>query len=452
MTARRSAARNLAAAFLSGPWTFAELLEHGTRAWGLDRDGLDGLVRAVLTRFGRAELPPDENTLARFLECSRAFAAAWNALPAGHLPIRELFLIPPRMSPRGAAAGSWGLPPLATAGELAAWLGLGLGEMAWFADRQGREAAAPAGPLRHYTYRWLSRPAGKFRLLEAPKQRLKALQRRLLHSLLDLIPPHEATHGYRRGRSPLTYATPHTGRAIVLRLDLCDFFPSVRAARVHALFRTAGYPEEVSRVLTGLCTNTVPWEVLRGCPAGTDRPTGARLAFRGPHLPQGAPTSPALANLCAYRLDCRLAALARKAGATYTRYADDLAFSGGEGFERCGRRFHVAVCRVALEEGFEVNTRKTRFLRRALRQQLAGVVVNERPNLARADYDRLKATLHNCVRHGPDGQNRDGHADFRAHLAGRVAHAAWLNPARGRRLRELFERIRWEGSAVLPGS
>jgi hypothetical protein len=176
---------------------------------------------------------------------------------------------------------------------------------------------------------------------------------------------------------------------------------------------------------------------------------GLRL-LHGPHLPQGAPTSPALANLCAYRLDCRLAALARKAGAQYTRYADDLAFSGGPEWERSARRFQVAVCRVALEEGFEVNTRKTRFMRRAVRQQLAGVVVNERPNLARAAYDRLKAILHNCLRHGPASQNRDGHPNFRAHLAGRVAHAAWLNPERGRRLKELFARIAWEGPATIP--
>src|SRR5262249_20615660 len=128
----------------------------------------------------------------------------------------------------------------------------------------------------------------------------------------------------------------------------------------------------------------------------------------------------------------------------------DLAFSGGPELERSARRFHVAVCRVALEEGFEVNTRKTRFMRRAVRQQLVGVVVNERPNLARAEYDRLKAVLHNCLRHGPASQNPAGLADFRAHLAGRVAHAAWLNPGRGRRLRELFERIIWDGSPVLP--
>src|SRR5262249_13425317 len=154
----------------------------------------------------------------------------------------------------------WAVPSLATAGELAARLGVECGELAWFADRQGREAETPAGPLRHYTYRWLTQPSGKSRLLEAPKAPLQAPQPRVPQQILDRIPPTEAAPGYRRGRSLLSYAAPHTGRAVVLRLDLCDFFPSVHAGRVHALFRTAGYPEEVARLLTGLCTNTTPWE------------------------------------------------------------------------------------------------------------------------------------------------------------------------------------------------
>lgn len=160
-------------------------------------------------------------------------------------------------------------------------------------------------------------------------------------------------------------------------------------------------------------------------------------------MPQGAPTSPALANLCAYRLDCRLAALAAALGGCYTRYADDLAFSGGPELERGARRFQVLVCLIALEEGFEVRTRKSRFMRRGVRQQLAGVVVNAHPNVRRDEYDRLKAILHNCARHGPASQDRDGHPDFRAHLLGRIAHVAMLCPGRGRRLREWFDRIEW---------
>ena len=130
-------------------------------------------------------------------------------------------------------------------------------------------------------------------------------------------------------------------------------------------------------LLTGLCTNVVPHDV------GDVVPRSNSSIYAAAHLPQGAPTSPALANLCAYRLDCRLAALAASLAATYTRYADDLAFSGGEELERGARRFQVLVCRVALEEGFEVHTRKSRFMRQAVRQQLAGVVVNEHPNVQR---------------------------------------------------------------------
>src|SRR5207245_5631813 len=142
-----------------------------------------------------------------------------------------------------------------------------------------------------------------------------------------------------------------------------------KAARVHALFRTAGYPAPVARLLTGLCTNVVATDVWEKAPQqrlrqGTDK---MRLLYRFPHLPQGAPTSPALANLCAYRLDCRLEGLARRAEASYTRYADDLAFSGGKELERRARSVQVHVCRIAIEEGFAVHVQKSRFMRQGVR-------------------------------------------------------------------------------------
>jgi hypothetical protein len=276
-----------------------------------------------------------------------------------------------------------------------------------------------------------------------PKGRLKAVQRRLLHDILDRIPAHEAAHAYRRGRSIATYVAPHVGRRVILHLDLRQFFPSIRAARIHALWRTAGYPAAVARLLTGLCTSATPADIVAARPGGPAR-DGAERRLLHSHLPQGAPTSPALANLCAHRLDCRLAGLSRSVGAAYTRYADDLVFSGDEEFERCLRRFHIMACSLVLEEGFEVNTRKSHFLRQGVRQQVAGVVLNVRPNVCRTEFDRLKAILTNCVRHGPHEQNREGHADFQAHLAGRIAYIAMLNPQRGRRLRDLFALIRWQ--------
>ncbi|HYT87545.1 MAG TPA: reverse transcriptase family protein [Gemmataceae bacterium] len=442
MSMTQHIARNLALAFLAGPWTFDGMRERGAEACGRRQRALADLIESVLGAFGEDPTHVHPDTLTCFIQGMTSFQRGsirgWT--------VRRLFWLTPAMTPHPGAAASWQVPPLTTAGALADWLNLSTGELDWFADRQGREAKVPAGPLRHYTYRWLPRRGGRWRLLEMPKARLKALQRRILHEILDRIPPHDAVHGYRRGRSLAGYVAPHVGRDIVLHVDLCNFFPSIPAARVHALFRAAGYPEEVARLLTGLCTNVVPWEVLRQRPGenGDNEAMAERRLFDSPHLPQGAPTSPALANLCAYRLDRRLAALARVAGAAYTRYADDLAFSGGPELERSARRFHVHVCRIALEAGFAVHTRKTRLMRPSVRQQLAGVVVNVRPNLARSEYDRLKATLHNCIRHGPYSQNRDGHRDFRAHLAGRIAYWQWLNPARGARLRALFDRVAWD--------
>lgn len=205
------------------------------------------------------------------------------------------------------------------------------------------------------------------------------------------------------------------------------------------LFMTAGYPEPVAGALTRLVTHATPATVLAGRALGRT----ARHQLSSGHLPQGAPSSPVLANLCAFRLDCRLAGLARTAGASYTRYADDLLFSGGPEFARPSRRFETAVGAIVLEEGFQPNHRKTRHLRQGQRQIAAGLVLNRKPNLTRRDTDRLKAILTNCVRFGPASQNREDHDNFPAHLQGKVAWVRFINPTRGAKLQALYDRIEW---------
>ena len=101
----------------------------------------------------------------------------------------------------------------------------------------------------------------------------------------------------------------------------------------------------------------------------------------------------------------------------------------------------------AKAEGFALNHDKTRIMRRGGCQRITGLVVNQHLNVPRADFDALKATLHNCLRHGPERQNRDGHADFRAHLDGRITWVENVNPRRGLRLRRMFENIQWSDRA-----
>jgi RNA-directed DNA polymerase len=90
-----------------------------------------------------------------------------------------------------------------------------------------------------------------------------------------------------------------------------------------------------------------------------------------------------------------------------------------------------------------VHHRKTRVMREGVRQHLAGVVVNRHVNMMRPDFDRLKAILTNCIRFGPESQNRDSHESFRSHTEGRVGFAEMINPEKAKRLRALLERIEW---------
>ncbi len=431
---------------MDGAWLKEEMFQRLAAAWGRKQRWQQALAERVLDAFAEPPSYRDTEKLCAFIEGEESFRSACSRQMFGAK--RRLFWFKPAMSRNWAALG-WNIPPIATSWALAERLGLSTNELAWFADCHGQEAKVKSVKLRHYAYRWLPKRGGKWRLLEVPKSRLKAIQRRILHEILDRIPAHDSAHGYRAGRSIVSFAAPHCGKGIVLRFDLRHFFPSIPASRINALFTTAGYPPEVARLLTGMCTNVVPDHVWALNPAGSQSPVAwkERDCYRSPHLPQGAPTSPALANLCARRLDIRLHALAQSVGASYTRYADDLAFSGGRDLEQSLRRFRMLVCQIAVEEGFAVNLPKSRFMRQGARQELTGIVVNARVNVRRADFDQLKAILTNCVRHGPESQNRDGHRDFRNHLLGRVAHVERVNVARGKRLRELFARIEWKSES-----
>ncbi|HEX3747379.1 MAG TPA: reverse transcriptase family protein [Bryobacteraceae bacterium] len=413
----------LASAFVAGESTVDAIVERCAETLGRRWRWLRPLARRYVALAGRNR--SRHRDVRHFLSEDRGVLRAYS-LYAGELNVVRRLVATPR------TLGEWNLPAIVTPGDLADWLALTPGELDWFADLKalGYKRASPK--LQHYRYRVIEKGGGAMRLIEAPKPRLKWIQQRILAGILEKIPPHPAAHGFVKGRSVKTFAAPHVGRNVVLRMDLRDFFPSISGARIQTVFHTLGYPENVADILGGIATNATPRNVLRD------------PLYSRPHLPQGAPTSPALANFCLYRADCRLFGLAESAGARYTRYADDLAFSGGEDFDRPVERFAAHAAAILSEEGFAVHHRKTRIMRPGVRQHLAGVVANRKLNVWRADYDCLKAILTNCVRHGAASQNRDGHNDFRAHLEGRVSYVASLNPEKGKKLRVILERIVWK--------
>lgn len=439
-------ARALADAMLAGIADRRAVTERCAQALGERPPWLPYLVRHGLRGFGGRWHPSQRNALAEHLAEQPLFASLWPEHPP---QVRRWFLNAPKMQLAQLGVQPVSVPDLPAIGDLAAWLQLPAARLLWLADPQLRNVRASSTTLQQYVVRAIPKRHGDWRLIEAPKKDLRTAQRMVLDRLLAYVPPHEAAHGFRASRSPLTHARLHAGAAMVLRLDLEDFFLTIDRARVRAVFATLGYPPGVATVLAGLCTTCTPRRAFEDAlppatgPEQLQRRWLQRQRFASPHLPQGAPTSPALANLCAFKLDLRLAALADAFGARYSRYADDLVFSGDASMARRVGQFLQTATEIVVSEGFRLNHRKTRLMRRSTRQRVAGVVINAWPNVARNDYERLKATLANCARRGPHGQNRDAHADFRSHLAGRVAYVRSLNKARGLKLQRLFDVIDW---------
>ena len=296
--------------------------------------------------------------------------------------------------------------------ELAQALGINVQTLRHYSVHSARDRTS------HYLIYAIPKHSGGERLIMAPKARLKAIQRTLVRLLVSKLPVSEHGHGFVAGRSVRSNAQPHVGKSVVLRLDIQDFFPSLTFGRVRGLLMALGYGYRVGTVLAVLMT-----EAPRQ-PVGID---GARyLAPVGPRAcPQGAPTSPGLSNALVVKMDRRLAGLARQRGFDYTRYADDMTFSGAS-VEQAHHLRHLAA-RVVREEGFTLNRDKTRMMRAGSRQSVTGVTVNDVLGLSRRERRRLRPAMHQAH----DWEN----GGVPSPLRGMLAYVAMLNLDQARNLK-----------------
>jgi hypothetical protein len=431
----------LALAFAAAPdWTIDSLAESGAAALLVSPRWMPRLAGKVRQHFPQRCHALD---IEEFLCDSDTLYLVLEKEPRPWPSIRRWVLPEPSMLAVSGPPGHFALPQIATTADLATWLGLSAGDLAWFSDLRGQNARTDNEALRHYVCRIVPKRTGGHRLLEQPKARLKAIQRTIATQLLSAIPVSPKAHGFVQGRSIHSFVRPHVGKRVVVRIDLASFFSTIGNAQVRAIFRRVGYPGAVAAQLAGLCTTLAPACVLEEL-AGRNHGTFCfddRQRLRAKHLPQGAPTSPALSNLATFAADRRLTALAAKFNATYTRYADDLAFSGDAAFAKQVHGFVPHAAAVLMEENFHVRFAKTRIMFSGKRQHLTGLVINQKTNVVRRDYDTLRAILHQASHTGLAAQNREGRDNFRAHLQGRIAYVAATNPARGARLAKLFARI-----------
>jgi len=320
------------------------------------------------------------------------------------------------------------LPVLASPAEVAKALNLPVPRLRWLAFH------SEAATVTHYVRFQVPKKSGGLRELSAPHRDMAAAQQWILMHILEKIPAHDAAHGFVPGRGTMSNAVPHVGRATVVNLDLKEFFPSITFPRVKGIFQDLGFSPAAATILALLCTE---------CPRRKVEYNGkAYFVATGPRgLPQGACTSPALSNLLARRLDSRLGGLAKKLGFAYTRYADDLTFSGN-GEAAAKTAYLLARVRHIVEgESLVVNEKKTRVQRPGRRQTVTGIVVNQRPNVPRRVTKRLRAILHHAKKEGLAAQNRERRDNFEPWLGGMIAYVQMVNPDKGKRLRDAFKSV-----------
>jgi RNA-directed DNA polymerase len=307
----------------------------------------------------------------------------------------------------------YGLPKWTCEADIASALKISVDRMRFYSVHREKERVV------HYVQFAIPKRNGGERIILAPKRELKGLLRELNARLVEKLPVSEYAHGFRKGRSIATHAAEHVGKKVVVRLDLKDFFPSLHVGRVRGLLIALGYSYPVAATLAALMTESVRQPVQIGAEL-FHVPIGSR------HTVQGAPTSPGLANALATPMDRRLAGLGRKLGFRYSRYADDLTFSGDD--VAVSRALIKGVQRIVHAEGFALNPSKTRVMTQRGAQVITGVTVNRDLGLSRRARRNLRAAIHRAGKGPAD-------ASIWRRLAGHIAYLAMLSPRQAAALR-----------------
>lgn len=260
---------------------------------------------------------------------------------------------------------------------------------------------------------------GGVRTLDIPSMDLKYIQRWILDNILNKLHVSDYANGFVKNRSILTNAQNHIHSECVVNIDLKDFFPTVKFEQVFRIFKYYGYTKEVSYTLSKLCT------------------------YRG-ILPQGSPASPAITNIICLKLDKRLSALARKYEATFSRYADDITFSGKKAIVHLLPYAINIIC----DEGFAVNLDKTHTSFQHQRQEVTGLIVNgDKVHVSQKFKKRLRQEIYYCKKYGVQSHLKhinDRHSFYKEHMYGQAYFINMVEPSLGQELLRLLDSISWE--------
>lgn len=288
----------------------------------------------------------------------------------------------------------------------------------------------------HYNRYTIPKKKGGERSIAAPKKLLKNAQRIILEEILAKVPVSDYTHGFLKGKSVISGAKAHMADkaqgenvALLINMDLEDFFPTITFERVRGMFKSFGYSGYIASLISSICTycERMPIEI-RGEMKYVK--TSDRI------LPQGSPASPMITNIICLKLDKRLSGLASKYNCVYTRYADDMSFSFAEETDDLNiGNFMGLVNKIVSEEGLNINKKKTRFLRQHNRQAVTGIVINnDEVGVPKKWIKTLRAAIYNANKLKEEG--REVPSGTLSEISGMIS---WIKSVNSKRYAKIID-------------
>lgn len=274
------------------------------------------------------------------------------------------------------------------------------------------------GRSNNYKIFYIPKKKNGYRKIEAPKSKLYDIQKWIKENILDNISVSEYAKGFKKNTSIIENARLHVGKEVVVNFDIKDFFPSINYGMVFKLFIYIGYTREVAHLLTQLCTN------------------GKNV------LPQGAPTSPGLSNIACIKLDKRLSELAKKVGCSYSRYADDITFSGAKKILKA----ITLIRKIINDEGYNINEDKFRIQYSNHSQIVTGLTVNQKINISKQLIKEIENAIYYSKKFGVEQHMKNINCTrlfYKEHLYGIAYFIKMVNPEKGLKYLKGLDEIAW---------
>jgi len=295
---------------------------------------------------------------------------------------------------------------------------------------------------RYYSHYRIKKKSGGHREITSPHAELKFIQQWININILAKIRLSNACMGFRKSYSIKNNAEVHKNQEAILKVDLFRFFDSISERRVYGMFKELGYHSNLAVDLARLTTVHLPSSYWIAAIKDSEVPR--EFAHKSqPFLPQGAPTSPAISNIIARKIDSRLLGLATKFEVSYSRYADDITFSGKT---ECLPPIGL-INKIVSEEGFYINVKKLSTQRRGRRQIVTGLTVSNDVHVPKKYKREILKHLHYCKKYGPiDHLKRISQADrsgYKDWLLGKICFVHSIEPEVGKKMMEQFNEVLW---------